>query len=105
MEGIGLELLGQTDDTAEGGHALAFLGYPHAAWHLELVDTREFLIAPTVEDLFVIYLASAIDEPTMARIVAAGGTRVASHNPYWDKNGVTFKDPDGYLTVLCSRSW
>jgi hypothetical protein len=105
IEGIGLDLLGETDGTAEGGHALAFLGFPLASWHLELVDTQEFMPVSTLEDLFVIYLAAPVDEATIARIAAAGGTRVTARNPYWDKYGVSFKDPDGYLCVLCSRSW
>ena len=104
-EGIGLRLLGHTDDSAEGGHALAFLGLPGAGWHLELVDTSEFASTPTVEDLIVIYLQSEIEGETIQRIEAAGGVRVASHNPYWDKCGITFQDPDGYLCVLSTQSW
>ena len=58
-----------------------------------------------MDDLFVLYLGTAIDDAFVARLVAAGGTRVASHNPYWDEHGVTVADPDGYRLVLCSRSW
>jgi hypothetical protein len=39
------------------------------------------------------------------RAVRSGGTIVAAHNPYWDRYGVTIADPDGYRTVLASRSW
>lgn len=105
QEGIGLSLLGRTDDSAEGGHALAFLGFHGAAWHIELVDTAEFAATPTAEDLLVIYLQSEIDVKTIERVEAAGGVRVASHNPYWDHCGVTFQDPDGYLCVLSVQSW
>jgi catechol 2,3-dioxygenase-like lactoylglutathione lyase family enzyme len=105
VEGIGLEVLGRTDDSAEGGHALVFLGWRGAAWHLELVDTAETTAAPSIEDLLVLYLGEAIEEGTALRIETAGGVRVASHNPYWDAYGITFKDPDGYLCVLSTRSW
>lgn len=104
-EGIGLELIGRTDDTAEGGHALAFIGLPDAVWHLELVDSPELPPTPTVEDLLVLYIGSSIEDETVHRIETAGGKRVASHNPYWDENGVTFQDPDGNLCVLATRSW
>lgn len=41
----------------------------------------------------------------VARLLAAGGSVVSSHNPYWDQWGVTVSDPDGYRLVLCERSW
>lgn len=83
-EDIGLRVFGRTDGTAEGGHGLAFIGLPGAAWHLGLVDTSEFPPTPTIEDLIVLYLEKAIEEETIQRIHVAGGIRVASHNPYWD---------------------
>jgi len=30
---------------------------------------------------------------------------VKAFNPYWDKNGKTFEDPDGYRVVLQRASW
>jgi hypothetical protein len=60
---------------------------------------------PTVEDLFVIYLSAPVDERLVERFVAAGGKRVAAHNPCWDRWGVTIEDADGYRLVLCERSW
>ncbi|GAB2829597.1 hypothetical protein GCM10027022_20710 [Alpinimonas psychrophila] len=50
-------------------------------------------------------MENAVEEEIIHRIQAAGGVHVASHNPYWDHNGVTFTDPDGYLCVLSTRSW
>lgn len=61
--------------------------------------------APTAEDLFVVYLGAPVEEAQVERLLAAGGTRVAAHNPYWDEYGVTVEDPDGYQLVLCSRTW
>ena len=31
--------------------------------------------------------------------------RVTAFNPYWEVNGVTFVDRDGYRTVLQNRAW
>jgi len=28
-----------------------------------------------------------------------------SENPYWDVNGVTFEDPDGWRIVLQNAGW
>ena len=30
---------------------------------------------------------------------------VAAFNPYWDRDGVTFEDPDGYRVVLQCAAW
>jgi catechol 2,3-dioxygenase-like lactoylglutathione lyase family enzyme len=38
VDGLGLQVLYRTGTEAEGGHALVMLGWPEAAWHLELID-------------------------------------------------------------------
>jgi len=56
--------------------------------------------------LLVFYLpdngewTSAVD-----RMEAAGYTPVPSLNPYWDRSGRTFEDPDGYRVVLQNAAW
>ena len=54
--GLGLDVLFRADDSAEGGHALLMVGWPGAAWHLELVGDPEDATpaAPTEEDLLVL---------------------------------------------------
>jgi hypothetical protein len=36
---------------------------------------------------------------------SAGHAPVAAFNPYWDRTGITFEDPDGYRVVLCRDGW
>ena len=107
VEGLGLKVLFRADSSTEGGHALLMVGWPDAAWHLELVsDPRgETPPAPTEEDLLVLYLNGEVDAGVVRRLADAGGTQVAARNPYWDQGGVTIVDPDGYRLVLTSRSW
>lgn len=80
---------------------------PTAPWHLELVDDPEAAATsrPGPEDLLVIYLGRPADQVLLDRIADAGGRRVASRNPYWDRLGMTVADPDGYRLVLSERTW
>ncbi|MFE5395291.1 VOC family protein [Streptomyces sp. NPDC056568] len=107
VDGLGLAVLWRTTEHVPGEHDLLMVGPPGAAWHVELTHDplRPTVPAPTVDDLFVVYLGGPVDEALVERLVAAGGSRVASHNPYWDAHGVTIADPDGYRLVLCSRTW
>jgi catechol 2,3-dioxygenase-like lactoylglutathione lyase family enzyme len=106
-QGLGLEVLFRKNADAEGDHDLLMLGWPGAAWHLELVGDpgAQTPPAPTEEDLLVLYLGGPIAQESIDRLVAAGGERVTARNPYWDRWGVTITDPDGYRLVLSHRTW
>ncbi|MFH9724820.1 VOC family protein [Streptomyces sp. NPDC017254] len=97
----------RTTERVSGKHDLLMVGPADGSWHFELTRDPEHPVEPaaTVEDLFVVYLGSPVEEEQVERLLAAGGTRVAAHNPYWDEYGVTVTDPDGYQLVLCSRTW
>jgi catechol 2,3-dioxygenase-like lactoylglutathione lyase family enzyme len=107
VDGLGLDVLFRSDGQASEEDALLMVGWPGAAWHLELVGDPEGATpaAPTEEDLLVLYLDGVIDDDVVSRLIDAGGTRVAARNPYWEQCGVTIADPDGYRLVLSSRSW
>src|SRR5215467_708702 len=38
-------------------------------------------------------------------MIAAGFHRVPSYNPYWEAQGQTFEDLDGYRVVLQNAAW
>ncbi|MFJ9822006.1 VOC family protein [Streptomyces sp. NPDC101151] len=107
VEGLGLDVLWRTTERVSGEHDLLMVGPPAGTWHFEITHDPENPIepTPTVDDLFVVYLGAPITEEQIERLLAAGGTRVAAHNPYWDQYGVTIADSDGYRLVLCTRSW
>ena len=107
VDGLGLDVLFRAGASAEGGHALLMVGWPNAAWHLELVSDPggETPPAPTEEELLVLYHNGEVDAGVVRRLDQAGGTRVPARNPYWDQGGVTIADPDGYRLVLTSRRW
>ena len=41
----------------------------------------------------------------MDNLLQAGFIKVASYNPYWDQNGSTFEDCDGYRVVITLDQW
>ena len=84
------------------------LGHPRAPYHLEFTRQAGVLVppAPTAENLLVFYLPDAAEwQAAVARMQAAGYAPVPAHNNYWDRQGVTFADPDGYRVVLQRAAW
>ena len=64
------------------------------------------LRAPSQENLLVFYLPDIAQyESAVERMQRLGHAPVASFNPYWDRCGKTFEDPDGYRIVLANSDW
>jgi len=106
VEGLGLDVLAAFEDHA--GFDGVILGGPHAPYHLEFTLERGAASAPQPhpESLLVFYLPEAAQwQATVDRLRASGAEPVASHNPYWDRSGLTFEDPDGFRIVLQNAAW
>ncbi len=104
-EGLGFEQLYGFRDHA--GFDGVMLGHPGAAYHLEFTRRagHDAGRAPG-QDMLVFYLPDP-DEWRCAvdRLEAAGYAAVAAFNQYWDRQGRTFEDPDGYRVVLQNAAW
>lgn len=104
--GLGLRVLGGFEN--HEGFDGAMLGREGMSYHFEFTYCRTHPVVPqpTADDLVVFYLP---DESEWMRACAAmdsaGFKRVSSFNPYWDMQGTTFLDPDGYRTVLQNAAW
>jgi hypothetical protein len=84
------------------------LGHAGAAYHLEFTRQAGHRAgkAPTEDNLLVFYLPDRAGwERAVVRLEAQGHFPVAAFNPYWDRRGKTFKDPDGYRVVLQNAPW
>ena len=84
------------------------LGHPHQPYHLEFTTQRGHQVgtAPTQDHLLVFYLPDQAEwEASCARMLAARFQRVPSYNPYWEAQGQTFEDLDGYRVVLQNAAW
>lgn len=106
IDGLGFEPLGSFEDH-EGFDGL-MLGSPGEPHHLEFTRKRGHAAgkAPTQDNLLVFYLPDPAEwERAVARMRAAGFEPVPAFNPYWDRAGATFEDPDGYRVVLQRSAW
>ncbi|WP_425487120.1 VOC family protein [Microvirga arsenatis] len=84
------------------------LGHPNAEWHLEFTRQHEHAAgrAPTQDRLLVFYLPDRTTwEHGIQRMRDPGHVPVPSCNPFWDRAGTTFEDPDGYRVILQNASW
>ena len=100
-DGLGFQVLYEFQD--HEGFDGVMLGHKAAAYHLEFTRRQGHRAgrAPTADNLLVFYLPDADEwQRAVARLVEAGYHSVTSFNPYWDKAGKTFEDPDGYRVVL-----
>jgi catechol 2,3-dioxygenase-like lactoylglutathione lyase family enzyme len=105
-QGLGLSVLGSFVD--HDGFDGVMLGQPGAIYHLEFTHRRGHRVgsAPTLDNLLVFYLPESRQwQEAIDRMRAAGYHAVPSSNPYWDRSGRTFEDPDGYRVVLQNASW
>lgn len=81
-------------------YELLFVGLPGGA-QLELTAGGELPLPATRDDLLVLYVPTAADVAALReRLVAAGVPLEAPLNPYWDRMGVTVRDPDDRLVVI-----
>ncbi|WP_221419871.1 VOC family protein [Novosphingobium chloroacetimidivorans] len=56
--------------------------------------------------MLVFYLPSAEEwQAAVDRMEAAGFSPVPAFNVYWDRQGRTFEDPDGYRIVIQNAAW
>lgn len=105
-DGLGLTEL--TSFTAHNGFDGVMLGHPAAPYHFEFTHQPGHTVgrAPTPDNLLVFYLPDAAQwQVAVQRLQDHGYPPVPSYNPYWDQQGLTFEDPDGYRVVLQQTAW
>ena len=105
-DGLGFEVLGGF--TAHDGFDGVMLGHPGSGYHLEFTRKAGHAAgkAPTEDNLLVFYLPDAgAWAQAAARMETSGYAPVPAFNPYWDRHGKTFEDPDGYRVVLQNATW
>jgi len=105
-DGVGLTVLYRFED--HDGFDGVMLGHEKAPWHIEFTHARDHAAgrAPTIDNLLVLYLPDRNDwQAAVDRMRKAGFPPVPAFNPYWDREGLTFEDPDGYRVVFQRAAW
>ena len=99
---IGLPPLGGFEN--HDGYNGVFFALPGGA-ELELTAGPAQPAQSTDEDLLVLYVETWAEVTAMgARLTAAGVTRIPNRNPYWNRSGLTFLDPDGCRLVIAAAT-
>ncbi|PTX54357.1 glyoxalase/bleomycin resistance protein/dioxygenase superfamily protein [Litoreibacter ponti] len=105
-DGLGLSVLYEFRD--HDGFDGVMLGNPGAPYHFEFTRAAEHRVgrAPSQDNLLVFYLPERpVWQAQVDQMRSAGFAPVASLNPYWDRDGLTFEDPDGYRIVFQNAAW
>lgn len=104
--GLGLDVLHDFQD--HDGFDGVMLGRKGAGFHLEFTHKAGHHAgkAPTEDNLLVFYLPDRAEwQRAIDRLVQNGYEPVPAFNPFWDRHGKTFADPDGYRVVLQNAAW
>ena len=84
------------------------IGLPGQSYHLEFTARhgRAEMNAPDDDSLLVFYVPDPGEwDAWCSRLTLAGFRSVASVNPFWDREGRTFEDVDGYRVVIQNADW
>lgn len=106
VDGLGLRVIDQFK--SHDGFDGIMVGHKNWPYHFEFTHTKSHVAgkAPTEDNLIVFYLPEKQEwQAAIERMNDAGYAPVKSFNPYWDIDGRTFEDPDGYRVVLQNAKW
>ena len=98
---LGFRLFGRLKN--HDGFDGIILSHDGAGYHLEFTQKHGHMAgsAPSKDHLLVLYVPDPRQwREAVARVESSGVSPVASFNPYWDKHGRTYEDPDGYRVVI-----
>ncbi|SES63457.1 Glyoxalase/Bleomycin resistance protein/Dioxygenase superfamily protein [Oceanobacillus limi] len=102
--GLGLARIGEFK--GHRGYEGVIIGLPDVNYHLEF--TRHIdgspCPAPTKDNLLVFYIPDKAEIDIVSqRLSKMGYEEVEPENKYWEEEGITIEDPDGWRIVLMNR--
>ncbi len=106
QQGLKMEVLGRFSD--HSGFDGVMIGIKLSRFHLEFTH-RHGEKAPrshSKDNLLVFYVPDRLEwEETVKRMSGAGFVQKEAVNPYWNENGMTFEDLEGYRVVISKDKW
>ncbi len=84
------------------GYDGVFIGDTNLDWHLEFTQTAEPANHKFDEDDILVFYPENQPEydNLLERLNTRNVVKSLAKNPYWQENGITIKDPDGYTVVI-----
>lgn len=97
---IGLQVIGEFKDHTN--YEGVFIGGKNAAWHLEFTASDEPPNHTADEDDMLVFYASSVEEynDIKEKIDTKQIEQAKPKNSYWEENGITIIDPDGFRVVI-----
>ena len=105
-KGLGLKVLAEFKD--HEGFDGVIIGNESQSYNIEFTKNNfDLNIAkPSKDDLWIFYIDKKKEwKKTCTDMLNSGFKEVESLNPYWDNNGKTFEDPDGFRIVIQNADW
>jgi len=97
-----VEILGSFND--HDGYDGVFLGRQSASWHLEFTVSNGKPVHQYDEDDILVFYTTKMDhEIILKKINEVGIKEIPSKNPYWNRNGNMFLDPDGCRVIIVGQ--
>lgn len=97
---LGFELLGsfENHDNYDG----IFIGKPNLDWHFEFTKSdKKAHHFSDEDDSIVLYPETISDyDELINNLIKHNISTIASSNPYWNENGKTILDPDGFRIII-----
>lgn len=99
-EVLQLEIIGNF--IAHDGYDGVFIGKHDHSWHLEFtISTTKPKHQFDDDDALIFYPNSQLEFNTIKERITNDNIQiVVSPNPYWNKNAIVIRDPDGYTIII-----
>jgi catechol 2,3-dioxygenase-like lactoylglutathione lyase family enzyme len=105
-DGLGFQILDRFEN--HEGFDGVMVGLLGENYHFEFTHQQGHFVgrAPTQDNLIVFYLPDRSEwDRAVIKMNKFGYKAVPAYNQYWDIDGATFEDPDGYRVVLQNAEW
>jgi len=102
---LGLEVLGSFNN--HDGYDGVFIGALESDWHLEFTASSDIPNQITDEDDFIVfYVKSKFEQDAIReKCVKYDVPLLTAKNPYWNKDGLIFSDPDNYRIIVAISNY